>query len=117
MIVKSKLVWLSGIMFLTVLYGCTEKFDKTKWSQYDEVDGSDRDLMGEDLVKTHKLLGLTNKQMLQLLGPPANDTTETWYELKIKYDMIDPIYSKFLLIKFNKDSVITTAEIKEWHKH
>ncbi len=57
--------------------------------------------------------------MLQLLGPPENDTTATWYTLKQKFEFlgVDPVSGKNLIIKFNKDSIITHAEIEEWHKH
>jgi hypothetical protein len=108
---------IAGFCLILIITSCTEKFDKNKWGGYSEVDGPDRDLMAGNLLKTHQLIGLTNKQMHQLLGPPANDTTSTWYELKEEWDMIDPVYSKYLIIKFNKDSVIIGAEIKEWHKH
>lgn len=93
-----------------------EKFNKERWLEYSEVDGPDRDLMAEDLLRTHKLMKLSNRQLFQLLGQPANDTTSTHYMLKIKYDMIDPVYSKYLVINFNKDSIITSAKIEEWHK-
>ena len=75
--------------------------------------------MAEDLLKTHKLIGLSHKQMLQLLGNPSNyaDTTKTWYELSQEFDSIDPISGKDLVISFNKDSIITDAIIREWHKH
>ena len=112
------------IVFYTFISSCndiskSEKFDQEKWKQYSEVDGPERDLMAEDLIKTHKLMGLTNKQMVQLLGPPENDTTATWYELKEEGEWLspDPVSGKDLVIKFNKDSVIISAEIKEWHKH
>jgi hypothetical protein len=96
-----------------------EKFDKRIWSQYNSVDGPDRDLMAEDLIETHKLLGLDKKQMLDLLGDPANytDTTKAYYELSEKYDSIDPVSGKNLILTFNADSIIVTAKIEEWHKH
>jgi hypothetical protein len=67
--------------------------------------------MAEDLIKTHKLIGLTNHQMLQLLGSPSNyaDTTKTYYELSEEFDSIDPTSGKNLVIQFNKDSVIIKA--------
>jgi hypothetical protein len=115
------------IIFLvlnTFCYSCnditrSEKFNKEIWNQYGSFDGPDRDLMAEDLIKTHRLIGLTNKQMLQLLGSPSNlgDTTKTDYELSQEFDSIDPISGKNLVIQFNKDSVITSASIEEWHKH
>ncbi|SRR5260221_7175446 len=123
MLNKSPFV-IAGFYLIIAISSCSEKFDKTKWAQYDEVDGPDRNLMAEDLLKNNKLVGLSHKQMLQLLGPPANytdtfytDTLNTYYTLSEKYDMIDPVSGKDLVIKFNKDSIITSAEIKEWHKH
>src|ERR1700678_310692 len=96
-----KALFIITFFTLFALFGCGEKFDKTKWAEYDELDGPDRDLMAEDLLKTHKLIGLTNKQMLQLLGPPANftDTPKRYYVLKEEYDMIDPVSGKYLVIQ------------------
>lgn len=112
------------ILLSTSLISCNDvtkrgKFDSEKWNQYSEVDGPYRDSMADDLIKSHKLLGLSNKQMLQLLGAPANytDTTKTYYELSEEFDGIDPISGKDLIITFNKDSIITNAKTEEWHKH
>jgi hypothetical protein len=112
-------VIIAGFSLIVTIPSCTEKFDKAKWAQYEEVNGPNRDLMAQDLLKNNKLVGLSHKQMLQLLGQPANytDTLNTYYTLSEKYDMIDPVSGKDLIIKFNKDSIITSAEIKEWHKH
>jgi hypothetical protein len=124
MIARSELLYVLSIIVVFAILGCndisrSEKFDQKIWKQYSEVDGPDRDLMAEDLLKTHKLIGLTNKQMLQLLGPPENDTTSTWYGLEQEGEFLspDPVSGKNLVIQFNKDSVITSAKIEEWHKH
>jgi len=96
-----------------------EKFDSEKWKQYIGFDSPNRDLMAEDLLASHKLIGLSHNRMLQLLGDPTNygDSTKTWYELSQEFDSIDPIAGKDLVITFNKDSIITNATIREWHKH
>ena len=124
MIARSELLYVLSIIVVFAILGCndisrSEKFDQKIWKQYSEVDGPDRDLMAEDLIKTHRLIGLTNKQMLQLLGSPSNfgDTTKICYELSQEFDSIDPISGKNLVIQFNKDSVIVKAFIEEWHKH
>ena len=124
MITRSKLLYALSIIVVFALFGCNditrnEKFDKTKWAHYDELYGPDRDLMGEYLVKTHKLIGLTYRQMLQLLGAPANytGTTNTYYKLATEFDGTEPVSEKNLNIQFNKDSVIISVEIKEWHYH
>ena len=124
MIARSKLIYALSVIAVFTLFGCNditrrEKFNKELWDQYGSFDGPERDLMAEDLIKTHRLIGLTNKQMLQLLGSPSNlgDTTKTSYELSQEFDSIDPISGKNLVIQFKKDSVITSASIEEWHKH
>jgi len=96
-----------------------EKFDSEKWKQYIGFDSPNRDLMAEDLLASHKLIGLSHNRMLQLLGDPTNygDSTKTWYELSQEFDSIDPIAGKDLVITFNTDSIITNATIREWHKH
>lgn len=116
---KSKILYSLGIIHFLISLGCQEKFDKTKWAGDDAIGGPEKVLMAEDLIKTNKLMGISHKQMLQLLGVPANytDTTKTYYELLQEFDSIDPVFGKNLIITFNKDSIITDAEIKEWHKH
>jgi hypothetical protein len=75
--------------------------------------------MADDLIQRRLLIGISNKQMLQLLGPAEKDNTETQYTLEenIEFLGIDPVSAKYLVVKFNKDSIITSAEIKEWHRH
>jgi hypothetical protein len=122
--VRNKISVIAFLIFFVVNASCnditkSEKFDQARWKQYAGFDGPDRDLMAEDLLKTHKLIGLTNKQLLQLLGGPSNfsDTTKIYYELSQQYDMIDPISGKNLIITLDKDSIVSKAEIVEWHKH
>jgi hypothetical protein len=122
--VRNKISVIAFLIFFVVNASCnditkSEKFDQARWKQYAGFDGPDRDLMAEDLLKTHKLIGLTNKQLLQLLGGPSNfsDTTKIYYELSQQYDMIDPISGKNLIITLDKDSIVNKAEIVEWHKH
>ena len=57
--------------------------------------------------------------MLQLIRPPENDTTQTWYEFTQKFEFpgVDPVSGKNLILKFNQDAIIIHAEIQEWHKH
>ena len=103
-----------SLFLLAILFGCTEKFDKTKWDEIGEAGGKDRLSTAEYLIKAHKLIGLTNKQMLRLLGPPENDTTVTWYDLEEEGNFERP--HPVLTIKFNKDSVIIEVVIEEWNK-
>ena len=112
------------VVLCTFLISCNnitkrERFNQQTWNEYQGFDGPDRDGMAEDLINTHRLIGLSNKEMLQLLGSPANyaDTTKTYYELSQEFDSIDPISGKNLVITFNKDSIIVDAKIEDWRKH
>jgi len=50
------------------------------------------------------------------VNPPENDTTCVSLSRKLNFKLPDLLW-KELIIKFNKDSVITGAEIHEWHKN
>jgi len=108
------------LIILFSILGCqpTVKFDSAKWKQNVRTEGSDRNSMADDLVKSGKLIGVTHKQMLALLGEPSPivDTKDTYYELSVNYDTVDPVSGRDLVITFSKDSVITSAQIKVWHK-
>ncbi len=114
-----------GILLLSLsvsFVGCHKKeFNSEEWKDsYDANRGfgaPELKSMAEDLVASRKLIGLTHKQMLDLLGPPENDPSSTWYTLEENYDTIDPVSGNFLQIDFNKDSIITKAYVREWHKH
>ena len=98
-----------------------KKFNSTLWKEsYDVNRGfgdSELKAMAEDLVISHKLIGLTYKQMLDSLGEPENDPTSTRYTLEENYDTIDPVSGSYLQIDFNKNSIITKTAIIKWHKH
>jgi len=115
------------IIFVTLFsiffaLGCQKTnvtFNSAKWKQHDWVESPGRNLMADDLVASHKLIGLSHQKMLALLGPPSPivDTKDTYYELSQKYEGADPVSGRDLIITFNKDSVITNARIKVWHKY
>lgn len=108
------------------LESCKDKnipFDKTGWNE--SGDGIPcpplRDRMLNDLLKNHRLKGLTCRQLIDKLGEPplcetCGDKTLS-YEVVVKYGMdIDPTYIKTLDFHYNKDSIITDWKITEF-KH
>lgn len=106
------------LILCIILIGCSEKFDKQRWTEGDGTSFSYRDDMLDDLLTNHKLIGLNYHQLVNLLGDPqGKDSSSIFYDIKIKYDMIDPVYSKDLKIYMNKDSVVSKVEIKEWKKN
>lgn len=95
-------------------------FDKEKWLEQEDWDYPRRDNMIDDLIKNHKLKGLSYKQMVELLGDPqgnARDSIGVYYRIVEDFGSdIDPVYSKNLSIEFNKDSIINKVTIEEWKK-
>ena len=101
------------------------RFDKGLWKQREDIDYPDvhfphRDKMLDDLVKNHKLKGLTYQQLIDSLGAPGNfgDNDDTVrYEIFTGFESdIDPTYGKNLNLTLGADSVVTSYKISEW-KH
>ena len=76
--------------------------------------------MLNDLVKNHKLKGLTYQQLIDLLGTPGNfsDNDDTVrYEIFTGFESdIDPAYGKNLNLTLGADSIVASYKISEW-KH
>ncbi|MEO6149710.1 MAG: hypothetical protein ABIP28_06095 [Mucilaginibacter sp.] len=108
----------TSMVILFLFVGCKRKFNKVNWLVKEDIDYPYRDAMLDDLIKSHKLVGLSYKQVIQLLGKPqSSGYTGIYYQIKADYGAdIDPIFSKILVIEFGKDSIATTAEVKEWKK-
>ncbi len=74
--------------------------------------------MLDDLLKNHKLKGITYRQLCDLLGePPKCEVCEkntVEYDIVVDYDHeIDPVYIKLLEFTYDKDSIIINWRIKE----
>ena len=107
-------------LLLSVAFtGCVKvKFDKEKWRDTDGLSYKMRDKVLEDLTTNYKLVGMTYKDIIRLLGKP-DDT----YQLKTSYDVINnearynpknkPLYRKNLEFYFSKDSVVTRFNVYE----
>ncbi|MEO7213249.1 MULTISPECIES: hypothetical protein [Mucilaginibacter] len=98
--------------------GCKNKrpFDRRAWNDGDGIDFPKRYMMVDDLLATHKLKGLTYKQVILLLRyPQRNSHTDRsfYYDITLKMSGIDTAYFKGLLFKLNADSVVTDVQIFE----
>lgn len=95
-----------------------QKFDRVKWQYGNGIDFPLRDQMLEDLMATQKIKGLNYYQAKQLLGAPQ-DTGK----LKLSYEIINtghqynpknkPIYKKYFMLYFGKDSTVVKTEVYE----
>lgn len=98
--------------------GCNERFDKTRWTENDDpaFPPVARKYMINDLIASYKLKGLKYNDVVALLGNPnGTDSNEIFYNVDMKYDVIDPVYVKSLIINF-KDSVVTSYSVQVWEK-
>ena len=111
------------LSFILLSFGCNNiKFDKTGWTYQGDVGMyPNREKMLKDLTENNKLKGLTYKELIAKIGPDEN--YKSGYDTCIFYSIvtdygwdIDPVYSKCLVFKFNKDSVVTDYKIEEWKK-
>jgi len=76
---------------------------------------SSRPLMLNDLVTTHKLVGLRYSELIKLIGKPDGEQDNLIsYDIAVKYSGVDPDYTKSLKFVYSKDSLITSFKIVEW---
>jgi len=110
------------LFFIILFVSCndiSQKFDKKKWDEKEDWDYPYRDGIVNDLIKHHQLKGLSYKQLVDSIGYPENltDTDGVYYQVVMDFGSdIDPVHTKYLMFKLNKDSVITDFKIKEWKK-
>jgi uncharacterized lipoprotein YehR (DUF1307 family) len=96
------------------------KFDKALWNNKSDMEYPYRDAMLDDLLKQHHLRGLTYKELTTKIGEPVralDNVGDAYYEIITDYGSdIDPVYTKILSIKLNKDSIVTDYKVEEWRK-
>ena len=106
------------MLMMAIIAGCTskQKFDRTGWNDGDGIDFPKRYLMVDDLLATHKLVGLKFNNVVGLLHYPdrfSYDSLSFHYEITRKMSGIDTLYTKNLVFTMSKDSVIKSAKVVE----
>ena len=111
----------AALTFMSVA-GCNnqQEFTRELWHYGDGLDFPSRKAILDDLLANHKIVGLNHYQVIQLLGSPQDkDTVKFKYSYQIedtgtKYNpKKKPIYTKNLVLYFNKDSIVTKKEVIE----
>lgn len=108
-----------SIILLLTLCSCQQKFDKKLWDeQSSEGIHLNRKSMLNDVVENHKIKGQSYNQIIEMLGDSTGlEDNKLYYNIITDYGWdIDPVYSKDLIITFNRDSIATGFDVKEW-KH
>ncbi|HNU55537.1 MAG TPA: hypothetical protein PKN30_03035 [Flavobacteriales bacterium] len=111
------------------LAGCDQNipFEKSGWQKKFDGDYPNRDAMVRDLMDHHKLTGLTTRAITELLGeedrvelverPKAEGRNYMTYQVLEDFGWdIDPVHTKYLVLEFNQDSVVTKVDLLEWKK-
>jgi len=119
-----KIIYFPLYLITTVFFftSCNneEKFSKVKWNERTDpaFPPPYRNRMLKDLTSNYKLTGLKYSDIIELLGEPNfNDSNSLAYKIKEDYGHdIDPVYSKNLDFTFSKDSMITAYKVVEWKK-
>jgi len=118
---KAKLIVI--LSFILLSFACNNiKFEKTGWMDQSDVGiYPNREKMLNDLTENNKLKGLTYRELIEKIGPDENykqgyDTC-IFYSIVTDYGWdIDPVYTKDLVFKLNKDSIVVDYKINEWKK-
>ena len=117
MLKKSFLHAILICLSVVVLTSCShkQKFDRVKWAYGDGLTYSYRDDLVDDLIKNHKLKGLTYRQAIDSLGRAQGvDTLQISYLITddtYKHGRKGPAHKKYLILHFSKDSVVSRAEL------
>src|SRR4051812_15554164 len=91
--------------------GREQKFDRTRWAEVgDLMIFPNRKYMINDLLKNFQLKGKKYSEIIELLGQPQSKlhgSLNVFYNIDIDYGSdIDPVYSKTLMLQFNRDTVV-----------
>ncbi|MDO9377176.1 MAG: hypothetical protein Q7T76_22305, partial [Ferruginibacter sp.] len=109
------------IISFLVITGCTSKvkFDKNKWLVKDDFEYPFREAMIKDLTINHKLKGLSQKELSNLLGEPAHyadDQSHVYYTIyeKYRWNDIDPVGGMTLVFAISNDSSVLDFKVNKW---
>lgn len=122
--IKLTLLIVVVLISFAIFVGCNNiirsgiAFNKAQWDSVNDFNSHpNRENMLEDLIKHHKIKGLTYRQLIDSLGQPENygDIKDSIrYDIVVNYGYLDPKSGKYLAIGFNKDSIVTGFKVVAW---
>ncbi len=96
------------------------KFDKSKWNEQTDptFPSPYRVQMLKDLITNEELVGQTTNKLKHLLGEPDRVERDVLiYKIEVDYGSdIDPVYTKDLVFRYSKDSIVQSFKVIEWNK-
>lgn len=77
-----------------------------------------RNAMLKDLLANYRLAGMSEPQLIRLLGKPdySSDSTLAYRIIEDYGSDIDPVYNKTLEISFNTGKTVKEVKVREWKK-
>lgn len=110
------------IIICSVLISCNKemKYDVNKWNENEEnITFENRNAMLNDLLQNYHLKGRNINEMETIFGPIdehnfSDEENRLVFEVLRKWRGIDPIYTKYLNIRFNQKGIIDSVYITEF---
>lgn len=99
--------------------GCMDmRFEQQRWQLREDIEYPYRNRMLSDLIGNYRLKGCKHDELIQRLGmPDFSESNSITYKIVEDYGTdIDPVYTKNLVLDFNRDSIVTGIRVEEWHK-
>ena len=107
------------IIALFLLLSCQtdQRFDSDKWKEkgVDWQLNDQRELMADDLVLNDTIIGLTQKEIIRLLGEPElTEDGKLKYLIRERYEWnIDPEYIKYFWIELDSSNRAINSYIEK----
>ncbi len=111
------------LVIIALLFSCSnrqEKFNKKRWNSIEDRSFYEyRNQMLEDLLKNHKLKGKTIDELNELFGHIEHyDTLNNKIEFEVlqEWSGIDPSYTKYLVLKLDKNKKVKSISFDEYKR-
>lgn len=110
---------LSLLLILIIIFSCTKqrKFDVKKWN--DESDRGEfhyRNEMLDDLMKNYHLKGKSIQEIKDLILFFDSSNNVIVFEVFQEWKGIDPSYTKYLNLRFNRNKIVDSVYITEYKR-
>lgn len=113
----------ASLLATSVFTSCkwSRDFESKLWKERDDISSfPHRESMLHDIIENKRLNRLKYGEVIDSLGEPdfiGEHALTIGYSIVVDYGMdIDPVYTKNLIINFERDSTIRKIEINEWKK-